>query len=305
LTVFQRTDYLEAAISSVVMQSLTDWECIITDDANTSAAREISARFSEDARIKYRANQTTLGTPLNIAAALSEARGTLLTILNDDDVLYPHMLEHLVTPLEANPHAVAAFGNHEVMDANGVVLVKETSDLKQCRGRNTLKPGIVQDSLSFAVRGGLMVGMGCVFRRSAVEQSWFVREVSGAYDYWLSIKLCEKGLFYFIPENVMSWRQHRNSATIAHSPDKYSAEIYIFNSLVKKRLQPPLELYAKHQLCYFLFMHAQEHLEQGWNTPIARSMLWRSITIEWRFRIFCLWILTFIPAKFRGACIRI
>ena len=179
-------------------------------------------------------NYSTLGTPLNIAAALREARGKYVTILNDDDLLEPQMLQRLVPPLEANPNVVAAFGNHLVMDADGMVLTDETEDLMRARGRNRLKPGPVPDTSAFAVRLGMMVGMGCVVRRSALDPSWLVSEVAGAYDYWLAIRLGQAGDFYFVAENVMRWRWHANSVLSTVSPDICNGEIYIYETLAQR-----------------------------------------------------------------------
>ena len=135
---------MEDAIRSVLAQSWDDWECIVTDDANSAAAREVCDRFATEQRIRYRANHSTLGAPLNIAAALSRARGKYVVILNDYDLLNPRMLEQLVPPLETNPEVVVAFGNHEVMDAGGVVLIRETAELMRRVDGLRLTPGVFQ-----------------------------------------------------------------------------------------------------------------------------------------------------------------
>jgi glycosyltransferase involved in cell wall biosynthesis len=301
LTVFRRTGYLERAIQSVVSQSLTSWECIVTDDANTTAAKEICARFNHDPRLRYRSNQSPLGTPPNVATALREARGRYVTILNDDDLMYPLMLEHLIGPMEENNQITAAFGNHEVIDANGVILPEVTETLVLERGRKHLKAGLVPDQFSFAVQYGLMVVMGCVFRRSVVDLAWLVSEVRGAYDYWLPVKLSEVGELFFVPENVMAWRRHGDSvtATVTVSPDIYAGEIYIFGILLAKPLKPPLDDYVRRRLSELTLVRGLLYLEKGWSVIDARKCFYDSWNSKWSFVAYRYWISTFFPTKVR------
>jgi len=299
LTVFRRTEFLERAIQSVVSQTSTSWECIVTDDANTPAAREICSRFSKDSRIRYRGNQTTLGAPLNVAAALLEARGKYVTVFNDDDQLYPEMLNHLVAALEANPETVVAFGNHQIMNVDGLVMANESEAELRTHGRIGLDAGLVPNAFGFAVRCGLMVVMGSVFRRSAVDPAWLVREVGGAYDYWLSIKLAERGEFFYVTENVMSWRSHPNSVSSTDSPSVYAGEIFIYSTLAAGMLTPSLADYVKQRLAECLFARGFVYLQQGWNLSEARSVFYRSWRTKWCLASFCYWASTLIPAQAR------
>ena len=161
------------------------------------------------------------------------------------------MLERLVAPLEANPGVVAAFGNHHVIDSAGAVLAKETEELMRERGRVRLAPGLVPDAFDFAVRYGLMAAMGCVFRRSAVDPSWLTKDLAGAYDYWLAVKLGGQGGFYFLPECVMGWRQHSDSLTHLASPEeKFGGEEYIHYALLGTATSPPLAELCPRQLVF-------------------------------------------------------
>lgn len=297
LTVFKRTRYLAAAIRSVLQQTFEDIELIVTDDADSVAARQICEGFAEDKRLRYRANDVNVGTPLNVAAALREARGQYVAILNDDDLLYPRMLQQLIQPLTDHPQAVAAFANHDVMNADGQVLTQASRDLMAGRGRDDLLPGLIQDSLSFTVRGGLMVVMGCVFRKSAIDPAWLVKEVGGAYDYWLAIKLSERGALFFVPETVMAWRQHSDSVTATGTPDVYVGAIYICERLLAGSLKSPTAGYARDRLAGFLFKRAQVYLERGWNLPDARHFLYQSWTTKWSFLVFRCWFSTFVPKR--------
>lgn len=300
ISVFRRTCYLESAILSVLGQTLTDLDVLVTDDADSEEARRICALFSGDGRVRYRSNPQTLDVSLNFGAALREARGTYLCLLNDDDLLYPRMLEQLAAALDAHPEAVLAFGNHDVADAAGARLEDQTQLLLRRRGRIGLTPGLLPDSRRFSVRRNLMIGMGCLSRRSAVDPAWMVPEVGSAYDYWLAVKLGEQGPFYFIPEPVMAWRRHEDSATAQRAhPGLLSGGIYICETLLARPLPPPLEAYVKRKLAEFLRRRGLAYLEHGWSTAEARRCLYRSWRLAWSPPVFGRWLSTFLPVKRR------
>ena len=72
---FNRTCYLEEAITSVLRQTLPSLELIVTDDSDSEESKLICAKFEADGRLKYRSNPRPLGAPLNVAKALDAARG--------------------------------------------------------------------------------------------------------------------------------------------------------------------------------------------------------------------------------------
>jgi glycosyltransferase involved in cell wall biosynthesis len=304
ITVFERTDYLAAALRSVVGQRFSDWECIVSDDANTLKARNIFSAFAADQRFRYRCNQSTLGTPLNVAAAVGEAQGKYVTILNDDDLLYPSMLEHLVAVLEGHPEAVLAFGNEDIINGKGDVLLNETFASMRVRGRIGLRPGLIADSIGFAIRRGLMVVMGSVFRRSALDPTCLVSEVGGAYDYWLAIKISEQGKFYFINEKVMAWRSHSDSASARISRAAYAAETYIYKSLLVASRSTGLTSYLNERLAEALFNRGLVFLRNEWEISEARSLFAQSLSVKWSMIGFRYLASSFLPARMRNLSIR-
>jgi glycosyltransferase involved in cell wall biosynthesis len=304
LTVFTRTTWLADAIASALNQTFDDLELIVTDDANQPQTRDICARFRHDPRLRYRANPSPLGVPLNLAAALAEARGQFIAILNDDDLLHPQMLQKLIVPLQQNPDPVLAFANHNVIDPHGTPLPAATRQLMGDRARDGLPPGLIPQPLDFAVRGGLMAGMACLVRADALAPSWLISDVAGACDFWLAIKLAARGPFYFVPEPLMSWRQHPDSITARPSPDKFAAETYIYSCLARTPFSPPLAAHVTNQLANTLFVRGREHLARRWSTAAARRFLRQSLQTQWHFHTFRYWCSTFLPWPMRQASIK-
>jgi glycosyltransferase involved in cell wall biosynthesis len=62
MTVYNREQYLEAAIASVLAQTYPHYELILWDDGSTDRSSEIAARFAKQApRIKLDLLQNALG----------------------------------------------------------------------------------------------------------------------------------------------------------------------------------------------------------------------------------------------------
>ena len=117
---YNRPHYLKQAIASVVQQTYTNIEIIVSDDCSPEHPQSIIDAF-QDARIRLRRNPTNLGIGLNATYAFKEAQGKYVASLNDDDVWQPNFLEKLVPPLEADPELALAFCDYSIIDAEGVV----------------------------------------------------------------------------------------------------------------------------------------------------------------------------------------
>ena len=63
---YNRAQYIEQAIQSVLIQTFNDWELIILDDASTDNTEELVKKYTEkDNRIKYHKNNINLGITRN------------------------------------------------------------------------------------------------------------------------------------------------------------------------------------------------------------------------------------------------
>ncbi len=110
LPTFRRGDsgLLGRAIDSILLQSLTELELIIVDDASTdSTADVIAAAMARDSRVSVIRHAVNIGLP-----AVSEyegyriARGDRIAFAFDDTVFTPDALRQLLTESDAHPDAL-------------------------------------------------------------------------------------------------------------------------------------------------------------------------------------------------------
>lgn len=90
ISTYNRSEYLEDCILSVLSQSMPDWELIIIDDGSVDDTAAVVGRF-EDSRIRYFYQENRgLAAARNWGTDL--ARGTYVAVHDDDDLMMPWRL---------------------------------------------------------------------------------------------------------------------------------------------------------------------------------------------------------------------
>ncbi len=76
LAVYNGEKYLGQAIDSILAQTFTDFELIISDNASTDRTPEICKKYAaQDARIRYHRNPTNIGGANNENQTFRMSRG--------------------------------------------------------------------------------------------------------------------------------------------------------------------------------------------------------------------------------------
>ncbi len=91
-----RPQYLDLAIASILAQTYTDFELIVSDDSNGDDVERVVSKWS-DARLRYVRNNRRQLPGANRDYLISLARGRYLKFVFDDDFLLPRSLEVLYT----------------------------------------------------------------------------------------------------------------------------------------------------------------------------------------------------------------
>jgi glycosyltransferase involved in cell wall biosynthesis len=113
--VFNRADYLEEAIHSLLAQSYSDFALVVVDDCSTDATAKIVQRYAaRDSRVHYERNSERVGLVENWRRAYWVAAEKFpgleyFAFASDHDVWHPRWLESLVHELDTDPAAVVAF----------------------------------------------------------------------------------------------------------------------------------------------------------------------------------------------------
>ncbi|MFH1154551.1 MAG: glycosyltransferase family 2 protein [Pseudomonadota bacterium] len=110
LPVFNGEHYLRQAISSILNQTLKDFEIIISDNCSTDKTAEICSEFAlKDQRVKYYAQTTNKGAGPNYNFVFTKSSGKYFKWAAHDDFMSTNALESCVAVLENDPYAVLSF----------------------------------------------------------------------------------------------------------------------------------------------------------------------------------------------------
>lgn len=144
--------YIEAAIRSVQVQTMPDWELIVIDDGSTDATCEIVARLAaEDARIYFLKNSENMGTARTRNRGLDLSRGKYVALLDSDDVWYPEKLERQKNLLEEE-HADLVYCSYAIIDENGMKKCRDFIVPESITLSALLKKSVISCSTAFYTR---------------------------------------------------------------------------------------------------------------------------------------------------------
>jgi glycosyltransferase involved in cell wall biosynthesis len=125
LPVYNGQRYLAEAIDSLLGQSFTDFELIISDNASTDGTEEICRRYAaEDSRIRYFRQLRNIGANPNHNFVLDKARGELFKWAAHDDLYGRDLLARCVAALDEHPDVVLSHVDKAVIDEAGTVVEK-------------------------------------------------------------------------------------------------------------------------------------------------------------------------------------
>jgi len=120
LAVYNGEDFLDEAITSLLAQTYTDFELIISDNASTDRTEEICRKHAAgDPRIRYSRNDENIGGVNNENRTFRLARGEYFRLAAHDDVCEPELLERCVAVLDERPEVVVCHTAMVSIDADG------------------------------------------------------------------------------------------------------------------------------------------------------------------------------------------
>ncbi|MEI6268153.1 MAG: glycosyltransferase [Methylococcaceae bacterium] len=102
MPVYNGAEYIREALDSLLAQTFTDFELIISDNASNDTTQEICQKYAEqDSRIRYIRQSTNMGAMPNFTFVLHEARAEYFMWATHDDKLGTNVtLSNLVKSLD-------------------------------------------------------------------------------------------------------------------------------------------------------------------------------------------------------------
>ncbi len=115
---YNHADFIGASIESVLGQTFSDLELLITDDASSDRSVDVINSY-QDRRLKHFVNSRNRGVCASSGNSYQHSSGEYIAWLGSDDVFEPDMLAVLVEYLERNPDSYGVFGLPTIIDEKG------------------------------------------------------------------------------------------------------------------------------------------------------------------------------------------
>ncbi len=207
MPVYNGENYLREAITSLLAQTFTDFELIISDNASTDATQAICEEFAaQDSRIRYFRGEQNHGASWNHSFVIDKARAPLFKLAAHDDVCLPTQLERCVAALDANPKAQLAYTQTLMMhgDQSSMTFYRDDVEL------SVDNPAIRYGDLIHAAPPAFPI-FGVVRTQALRSIPGF--EAYKASDRVVLIRLALMHPFIFIEEPLFQYRWHDSNAS--------------------------------------------------------------------------------------------
>jgi glycosyltransferase involved in cell wall biosynthesis len=273
MPVYNEVRFIAAAIGSLLEQTYSNLELIISDNGSTDGTGEISESFAlRDGRVRYVRNPRNIGATQNFANAQALATGKYFMWAGGHDLWDPDLVEKSVQALESHPDAVVATASCRWIDGAGAPLARE-SGWTDTRGMSSVER-------FFTIMWGNMHPILGLMRLDALRQTSGVRAGMGA-DLLLLSELALLGHFLHVPTTAWCRREIRPDESYEAMLRRHRSDEY---GLVRRGVAsrcPTLALGAR-------------LVATAWRAPLS----------AWHRILICAGVLGTLPARYVGARLR-
>jgi len=220
---FNRGNLIADAVNSVLKQKMKDWELIIVNDGGDREVDKTIERVWEKRLVYAYAHHSGPAGVFNVGLRL--ARGSLISFVDDDDLVYPDHYSRLSEHLDVHPELCAIYTDLKTVWIDGV----SGERLRE-------EAHVAGPYQAFKLWSGFFIYnlMAMVLRKECLEKTpGFLEGLSGPEDWEFAISLSKHFNFEYLPElggeinrregiqqltkhSVMDWNLHRNLVLYYH-----------------------------------------------------------------------------------------
>ena len=221
MPVYNGEKYLAEAIESILNQTYDNFELILIDDDSVDHSIDICMYYLKlDNRIRVLKNHNNLGISETTNYGIENARGSLIALMDQDDISLPERLRKEVDFLENNQNIAAVSGNSITILENG-----------ELRERNPIyeTPGLIRWGLLFRSQ---IQNSASMIRKSVFEvYKLKYEDYSPAQDYHFWVRASQVVELANIQEYLIYHRLHdRNASKLLES--NYLNSVYATRKMV-------------------------------------------------------------------------
>lgn len=206
LPVYNGEQFLAQTLKTLLAQTYTDFEIIISDNASTDATEIICQDFAaRDKRIRYYRSANNMGAAANYNRVFELATGEYFKWAAADDLVAESFLERAVQILDGHSDVVVCYARTEAIDVNGNILRRYAAKVDA----HAQEPS--KRFYEFVCVPHPCVSVFGLIRTEVLRQTPLIGSYT-ASDRPLLGELSLRGKFYEIPEVLFYYRNHDNQS---------------------------------------------------------------------------------------------
>lgn len=200
LCTYNGAAYLEEQIQSILQQTYTNIEVIISDDASTDETRNIIKKYIDNPTFIINLNDDNVGLLKNIELAAALSKGLFICFADQDDIWLPEKVEKLYQAIDKYS---LVYSDSKLVDAKGNYLNKNLSDFRKLQD--------VFDSKGFSVDNAVS-GHSMMASRELLSCALPIPE-GHFYDWWIAVQASNLNGIKYLNEKLTLYRQHTKNLT--------------------------------------------------------------------------------------------
>lgn len=207
LPTYNSERYIRQALDSLLSQSHSNIEVVISDDASSDETVKILSEYKEQhpQLVKLFVQEKNLGVTRNCNFILKRCSGEFILFFAGDDFLYRNCISDSVLALQEGGHTMA-FHNHDFVDEYS----------KKMRRGDKRYRGHVGDIYKLIERGVYVKCNAMMARASDIPDEGYDETLQYSSDFDLVFRtLGHLNSYVFIDEPLSAYRKHRESLTVS------------------------------------------------------------------------------------------
>jgi glycosyltransferase involved in cell wall biosynthesis len=224
IPLYNSSKFIRQTLQSVLDQTYHDWELLLINDGSTDNTAEIAREYTEKySQIRYyEKTNGGIASARNYGLHRARKESDAIIFLDHDDVWKPDCLEVLSDLLEKDKEALAAPGNADIIDENGLYLeklIKNDSSRIRMKYENGKPVKLLPSeptTFESEVFNHAIATMGQIlFRKDVVLQvNGFDTALRTSDDVDIYFRLLYDGYFAYTEQPVVSWRKHAENSSV-------------------------------------------------------------------------------------------